>query len=206
MGLIPAAYAADASLQTGEGAITPLIYGELNGYVRPVISFSKGWNWDTTVYFASTKVSTNEWWLCVTNQVGCKVRLWTPDGTELKLIKPDISAVFHLPHEITMSNLLEFLRHGNKGPQLATDLYISPNAIVQAYEFRLGKFFDIRSDQEYKLEITPMLYKARIKSRDRHTANYLFKNGGMADLVEFPPFELKLLTNGNVVSLKSSPP
>jgi hypothetical protein len=124
--------------------------------------------------------------------------------------KPVINAAFHLAKQTTMSNLFEYLRHQRSGPVLMEHLRIFPDAVSQAYRFQLGDFFQMDIDHEYLLEVTPMLYKAhismlRIKTVNNVQANAII-NQAPADLIEFPPLILKLLTNGSVVPLESLPP
>jgi len=195
-------------------SFTPLIYGRPKGDVRSVVTLSQGWNWDTCVYFRSTRPdSTNDWWLGVTNRIGCQLHLWGSDGSEIYSKKPDVSAAFHVPKQATMSNILVYIRH-SRGRQIPEHLWIDPDGVSQAYRFQLGDLFLMQFSQEYLLEITPMLYKARINMlqikalQAQKVSNVQINvliNQTPADLVEFPPLILKLLTNGNVVSLEAMP-
>jgi hypothetical protein len=103
-----------------------------------------------------------------------------------------------------MSNILVHIWHSHD-PQMFQHLWIFPDGVTQAYRFRLGDLFPMEFDHEYLLEITPMLYKARTDALHLKSLNDVLTNGTLADLVEFPPFILKLLTNGSVVSLEALP-
>src|ERR1700689_2860723 len=95
-------------LRSDYNSFTPLIYGRPKGDVRPVVALSQGGNWDTCVYFGSMHPITNDWWLSVTNRIGCQLHLWGSDGSEVYSKKRDISAAFHFEKQTTMSNLLKY--------------------------------------------------------------------------------------------------
>jgi hypothetical protein len=205
MAMVPVGCNAESHIRSNSNTFTPLIYGRPKGDVLPVSCLSQDGNWDVCVYFTSTRPVSNDWWLCVTNKIGCQLHLWESDGSELHSKKSYVSAAFHLAKQATMSSLFEYLRHQRSGPMLMEHLRIDPDGVSQAYEFQLGDLFPMQFDHEYLLQVTPMLYKARTNVLQVKSVNDVVTNRTLADLVEYPPLILKLLTNGNVVSLEALP-
>jgi len=103
-----------------------------------------------------------------------------------------------------MSSAIEAIRQ-TKDHSALMMLDLFPDGLSQAYIFRLGEFFPMKSEREYILEAAPMLYKARLNASQVKSIREVFTNGAVADLVEFPPVILKLLTNGDVVPLEGLP-
>jgi hypothetical protein len=90
--MIAGASNADSSMWPGSNSFTPPIYGRPKESVLPLLVLWQGRNWETTVYFTSTRPVSNDWWLCVTNRIGCQLHLWDSDGAEVHSKEPDIRA------------------------------------------------------------------------------------------------------------------
>lgn len=197
--------AAVAQLSKNQPLIT---YSDSHGFFGKVKDnlcasavFDRDWSWRIYIQFTSTRSLDDEWWMSVTNRIGCKLRLWQSNGREIYSKNPTVDEAFHLCPHAPMGNLYnEWFVHNNGAPY---HLYLTPDAVAGTYAFTLGDLFPINSNREYVVEIRPMLYKVKIDHP--HTKPFAEAVKATANLVEFPTMYARLLTNGTVVHINGPP-
>ena len=71
--------------------------------------------------------------------------------------------------------------------------------------FQLGQIFPIVSNRDYVVELTPMLYKAKLSASKLTSFSEILTNRTTSDLIEFSPIIVMLETNGATTSLDALP-
>lgn len=132
-------------------------------------------------------------WLMVTNQAGAKVKLWASNGVEVALKDPNSLAVWNLPVETTVSNVMSGVDRSRR-VQL---WWASPSPTLghtyAGYSFLLESLFGIAITNDVIMELTPLMYKANASNN-------------IVRLIEFPAIHVKVKPNGDLEKVASERP
>jgi hypothetical protein len=181
------------------------VLGKVKNDLRPSLTFEQKYNWAVYIQFTSTHPVEGEWWSCIANKLGSRLRVWMTNGVEVFSKDPDVESAMHQPNQVIMSDLYFQVTRLNHPPITLFHLDISPDAVTGAYMFQLGKVFPLESNHEYVVELTPMLYGAKLNSSKLKSFGEILTNRITTDLIKFSPIMVRLETNGAVTSLDTLP-
>ena len=94
------------------------IAGAATNGLKPVIQFvrqEKEWGVQI-IFIGQTNFAQNNW-LHITNQVGSKIRAWKTNGVEIPLKDSSALAVWTLPVQTTVSNVMRGVARSRRGMQ-----------------------------------------------------------------------------------------
>ena len=167
------------------------IWDEGVGGLQPVFSFHNyGGEWSVTIdYFTRTNYGPNSW-LLPTNRVASKLELWQTNGVPITSKNVDALAALHPPSQTTVSNIINHFHPVNR--RGSRWLRTVPGYLSGAAAFDLDWAFGVPATNDYVLRITPLVYRP-----DTNLVN--------AQLIEFKPIKVKLLSNGSIEQLDPKP-
>ncbi|HEY3762224.1 MAG TPA: hypothetical protein VGN23_10810 [Verrucomicrobiae bacterium] len=160
------------------------IFTTPTNYLQPCLLITRnGLDWNVEIDYIAKTNFTRHAWLKPITLTGSKLKIWSKNGAEIVSTNIALSEATHLPNQTTTSNIISSVRPSDRrGLQW---LWTQPEMLSGANSFYLRPLFGNVFTNDILLQVTPLLYKVET-------------NNTTADLVEFPPIKVKLMTNGDV--------